>query len=100
MAEVVGMTFGAFDPLHIGHVRFLESCHTMCDKLLVMVSDDDYVLHNKGHEPMFKWRERCGALRQLRCLNYVGVQSLSFGKKDAVFLYLSLIHISEPTRPY
>lgn len=35
-----GLTFGSFDPLHYGHVRFLRSCSAACDHLTVVVHAD------------------------------------------------------------
>ncbi|MEM2963100.1 MAG: adenylyltransferase/cytidyltransferase family protein [Candidatus Anstonellales archaeon] len=45
---IVGMTGGAFDVLHLGHVFTLEKAKEYCDFLVVVVSTDDFVMKTKG----------------------------------------------------
>ena len=37
----IGITFGTFDMLHIGHIRLIKRASTYCDKLIVGVSTDE-----------------------------------------------------------
>ena len=44
----VGLTSGCFDLFHHSHLRFLESCRSRCDKLIVGVDSDELVRETKG----------------------------------------------------
>lgn len=39
----IGFTCGAFDLLHAGHVRYLQTAKGLCDRLIVAVNSDDSV---------------------------------------------------------
>src|SRR5688572_15703629 len=65
-------TNGCFDVLHIGHVRFLQTCRAMGDWLVVGLNSDKSVRRLKGpRRPVFpaEWRE--AVLRALRCVDDV-----------------------------
>src|SRR5438094_738945 len=59
---------GAFDPIHAGHLRYLQTAarygtrHGL--RLLVRVAPDE-VIRAKGREPFQTQQERAGMLRQL-----------------------------------
>lgn len=44
----IGFTNGAFDVLHVGHVRCLTEARALCDKLVLAVNSDRSVQANKG----------------------------------------------------
>src|SRR5262245_60439651 len=44
----VGFTCGAFDLLHAGHVQYLATARTLCDRLLVAVNSDESVRRYKN----------------------------------------------------
>ena len=46
--QVVVMTNGCFDLLHVGHVRYLEAARKLGDVLIVAVNTDDSVKRLKG----------------------------------------------------
>lgn len=75
-----GITFGAFECLHIGHIFLLQRAKVHCDRLIVVVSDDDWIREKKGHEPVFTLNQRLRALRSIREVDQVAVQSSSFDK--------------------
>lgn len=91
LAEIVaeakgrGMTVvhahGAFDLLHLGHVKHLEAGRALGDMLIVTVTGDKYI--NKGPgRPVFKEQQRMEMLAVLGIVDWVAVnQSL-----DAVSL--------------
>jgi len=62
------VTFGVFDILHIGHVKFLESCKKT-DKnseLIVVISKDSTVLKEKGKKPVMSEEERREIVESLK----------------------------------
>jgi cytidyltransferase-like protein len=45
---VVVAVSGAFDPLHVGHVRYIRAAAELGDKLVVILNSDDFLLRKKG----------------------------------------------------
>lgn len=63
---------GAFDLLHIGHIRHFEQARKLGDVLVVTVTPDRYV--NKGpHRPVFTEDLRSEAIAALDCVDYVAI---------------------------
>ncbi len=63
---------GAFDLLHIGHIRHFEQAKKLGDILVVTVTPDRYV--NKGpHRPAFSEELRAEAIAALDCVDYVAI---------------------------
>jgi rfaE bifunctional protein nucleotidyltransferase chain/domain len=70
------LTNGAFDLLHVGHVRALEDARALGDVLVVGVNDDDSVSRLKGEgRPVVPDHERAEVLAALRCVDLVHVFS-------------------------
>ena len=71
--QVVVMTNGVFDLLHVGHVRYLEAARKLGDVLIVAVNDDDSVRRlEKGPErPLNKLADRMRMLAALKCVDWV-----------------------------
>lgn len=82
-----GITFGAFDPLHYGHIKLLERAKEQCEILIVCVSTDEYIRHVKNREPRVPEIERATALATIRYVDVVGKQSPENGKVHAVAKY-------------
>jgi rfaE bifunctional protein nucleotidyltransferase chain/domain len=66
----VGLCHGTFDLFHIGHVRYLQEAKSMCDVLVVSVTDDEYVRKGAGR-PIYSTEERMEVLASLDCVDYV-----------------------------
>ena len=63
---------GAFDLLHVGHVRYLEAARGLGDTLVVAVNDDASVRASKGPgRPLVPLAERVELLLALRCVDLV-----------------------------
>ena len=39
---------GGFDPIHSGHISYLDSAKKMGDKLIVALNSDDWLIKKKG----------------------------------------------------
>jgi len=39
---------GAFDPIHVGHVRYIQEAAKLGDRLVVILNSDDFLLRQKG----------------------------------------------------
>ena len=38
---------GAFDPIHVGHIRYIHDAAQMGDKLVVILNSDDFLMRKK-----------------------------------------------------
>lgn len=50
--KIVVMISGGFDPIHIGHIRYIQEAKTMGDKLVVVLNNDNWLRVKKGKEFM------------------------------------------------
>ncbi|MCC7178063.1 MAG: adenylyltransferase/cytidyltransferase family protein [Acidobacteria bacterium] len=71
-----GLTFafanGAFDLLHVGHVRYLEAARREADRLIVAVNDDASIRGLKGPaRPVLPAADRAELVASLRAVDYV-----------------------------
>ena len=39
---------GAFDPIHVGHIRYIREAAKLGDRLVVILNSDDFLLRKKG----------------------------------------------------
>lgn len=70
--QVVVMTNGCFDLLHVGHVRYLEAARRLGDVLIVAVNDDESVRRLKGpSRPLNGVADRMRMLAALKCVDWV-----------------------------
>lgn len=61
-------TFGVFDIIHSGHVRFLERCKRLAkfSKLIVVISRDSTVLREKNKKPLMSEEDRRYIVQSLK----------------------------------
>jgi rfaE bifunctional protein nucleotidyltransferase chain/domain len=70
------LTNGAFDLLHVGHVRYLQAAKAFGDVLVVAVNSDASVKRAKGPQrPVVSESERAELVSALACVDYVTVFS-------------------------
>lgn len=66
LSETMVLANGAFDLLHVGHVRYLEAARALGDRLVVAVNSDDSVRLSKGSSrPILPELERVEILSHL-----------------------------------
>ena len=61
---------GGFDPIHSGHIRYLEAAKKLGDKLIVGLNSDQWLTRKKGR-PFMSWDERSIILSTLSCVDRV-----------------------------
>jgi rfaE bifunctional protein nucleotidyltransferase chain/domain len=67
---------GAFDLLHVGHIRYLEAAKREADRLIVAVNDDESVRGLKGaNRPVLAQADRAELVAALRAVDYVVIFS-------------------------
>jgi len=79
---------GGFDPIHSGHIKYLEEAATCGMRLIVGVNSDSWLKRKKGRYFM-PWEERASIVGALSCVDQV----LSFDDKDG-----SAIHCLEQVK--
>jgi len=63
---------GAFDMLHVGHVRYLAACKALGDVLIVAVNSDASVQSSKGPlRPIIPEDERVELLSHVACVDWI-----------------------------
>jgi glycerol-3-phosphate cytidylyltransferase len=75
--NTVGICFGAFDPLHIGHIFLFQRAKQQCDVLIVAVATDERIRKVKGYDAKFTLQQRINAIEELKCVDFVTSQGLS-----------------------
>ena len=67
---------GAFDLLHVGHIRYLEAAKREADRLIVAINDDRSVRGLKGaNRPVLPEHDRAELVAALRAVDYVVIFS-------------------------
>ena len=59
---------GYFDPLHVGHIEYLEMAKSLGDKLIVIVNSDEQAKLKKGKSFMQE-SDRLRIIKSLRCVD-------------------------------
>lgn len=80
----VGITFGTFDLLHVGHINILERAKAVCDYLVVGVSTDELSIAKKDVAPVYSLEERLKIVGSLRVVDFVFPEESLEKKADYV----------------
>ena len=72
---IIGYTTGVFDMFHIGHLNILKRAKAQCDYLIVGVSTDELVQHDKNKTPIIPFADRCAIVEAIKYVDKVVPQS-------------------------
>jgi len=70
--KIVVAASGYFDPLHAGHIEYLELAKKLGDKLIVIVNNDEQAVRKKGFVFM-PLKERIRIIKALRFVDEIFV---------------------------
>ena len=68
---VIGYTTGVYDMFHIGHLNILKRAKEQCDHLIVGVSTDELVMHEKNKTPIIPFEDRCAIVEAVKYVDKV-----------------------------
>eukprot|EP00930_Biecheleria_cincta_P080107 TRINITY_DN68193_c0_g1_i1.p1 TRINITY_DN68193_c0_g1~~TRINITY_DN68193_c0_g1_i1.p1 ORF type:complete len:148 (-),score=22.48 TRINITY_DN68193_c0_g1_i1:74-517(-) len=88
MSQRVVVASGYFDPLHYGHIEYLQRSRDLGDKLIVIVNNDVQASNKKG-QPFMPARERVKLVRSLACVD-AAIESVD--NDNTVCRTLQLLH--------
>lgn len=71
MKKIIGYTTGVYDMFHIGHLNILEKAKEQCDYLIVGVSTDELVEHDKNKTPIIPYDERAKIVAAIKYVDEV-----------------------------
>ena len=66
----VSLVTGGFDPLHVGHIDYLNAAATLGDRLVVGINSDEWLIRKKGAVFMPR-QDRANIIRALRVVDTV-----------------------------
>lgn len=73
MPKIVAIS-GGFDPIHVGHIRYIQAARELGDKLVVILNNDNWLMKKKGFVFMTA-AERAEVLRAIRGVDEVIITS-------------------------
>ena len=82
MKKTVVIVSGGFDPLHSGHISYLESAKRLGDHLVVALNSDAWLTRKKGR-PFMPFEERVEIIERLEMVDTVWGFDDSYGSAKA-----------------
>lgn len=77
---VVGVS-GPFDPIHVGHIEYLQKARKLGDELIVLLNNDNWLVAKKGYCFMPE-KDRKKIVEALACVDYVRISKHKPGTID------------------
>lgn len=77
----VVMISGGFDPIHIGHIRYMQEAKKLGDHLVVVINNDHWIRMKKGKEFMSE-NDRREIIEAIECVDEVVLTSHKKNTKD------------------
>lgn len=68
---IIGYTTGVYDMFHVGHLNILRRAKEQCDYLVVGVSTDELVQHDKNKTPVIPLADRMAIVSSVRYVDKV-----------------------------
>jgi cytidyltransferase-like protein len=68
--EIIVLATGGFDPVHSGHIAYLQAARALGDRLIVGVNSDDWLKRKKGRAFM-PYQERALVVSSLSCVDSI-----------------------------
>ena len=62
--QTIVIASGGFDPLHSGHIRYLQNAKSHGDKLIVLLNSDEWLTRKKGR-PFMPFEERASIIERM-----------------------------------
>ena len=75
-SDVTVLADGCFDPLHIGHIRYLHAAKSLGDQMVIRVAPDSAIV-DKGRVPFQAQHERMHTISALNVGYVCGIESLA-----------------------
>lgn len=79
-----GLVFGAFDPLHYGHIRLLKRASGMCKTLYACTETNEIIKTEKNRDAFTSEESRLDDLMGIRYLNGVYMRGNGLSRRDIV----------------
>lgn len=89
----VGYASGAFDLLHVGHLRYLNAAAAQCDRLLVGIPDDAIVTRVKGRPPTTPLAERLEMIAGFACVAQALPAAVSMDETERFAAFLRRLEV-------
>ncbi len=67
---IIGIKSGTFTILTKGHIECLKFCNSLCDHLIVVINNDDYLVQKKGYCAV-PLEERIAVLQSIKYVDKV-----------------------------
>tara|TARA_B110000908_G_C10214541_1_gene432044 strand:- start:947 stop:1354 length:408 start_codon:yes stop_codon:yes gene_type:complete len=68
---IIGYTTGVFDLFHVGHLNILKKASSVCDKLIVGVTTDEFVMKYKNKTPIINFKDRMEIVNSIKYVDAV-----------------------------
>ena len=75
MKYKTALIFGAFDPLHFGHIRLFKRAKNIAYKVYACTEADEIIRRDKKREPFTNENDRVADLKGIRYLSGVAIRT-------------------------